>query len=149
MPLTVDVATERVRLGVSRAHVADAARAALRARRVRAARLSITFVSRPRMATMNRTHLGRRGATDVIAFCFDRASPRDPLIGDIYIAPSVAARSARERGIGVREELTRLVVHGTLHVLGFDHPVRASGATSPMWALQERLVRRLMRARAG
>ena len=85
MPLTVDVATERVRLGVSRAHVADAARAALRARRVRAARLSITFVSRPRMATMNRTHLGRRGATDVIAFCFDRASPRDPLIGDIYI----------------------------------------------------------------
>ena len=50
--------------------------------------------------------------------------------------------------MGVREELARLVVHGTLHVLGHDHPEDDSRLRSPMWRRQERLLRRVLGARA-
>jgi probable rRNA maturation factor len=52
----------------------------------------------------------------------------------------VAEREARRRGIPVREELIRLVVHGTLHVLGHDHPEGEGRTVSPMWRRQERYV---------
>ena len=64
-------------------------------------------------------------------------------MGDVYIAPSVARASARDNGVSVREELVRLVVHGTLHVLGYDHPDSDARTRSAMWKKQERLVRRL------
>ena len=65
------------------------------------------------------------------------------MVGDVYIAPDVARRNAREQGAGVREELMRLVVHGVLHVLGHDHPEDDSRYASPMWQRQERLLRTL------
>lgn len=146
MTVAIQVATDDVRLPLSRVRVEEAARSVLRTEKVRNALLSITFVSDRRIAALNREHLGRSGATDVIAFGFTRATPRDPVIGDIYIAPDVARRNARENGTGVREELVRLVVHGTLHVLGHDHPATAARLRSPMWRRQERIVARLMRS---
>jgi probable rRNA maturation factor len=92
---------------------------------------------------MNRKHLGHRGATDVISFSFSRASRRDAVVGDVYIAPEIARENATARGVPVREELLRLVVHGTLHVLGYDHPDGPTREQSPMWKRQERIVRRL------
>jgi len=109
--------------------------------------VSITLVDRATIARLNRTHLGHRGPTDVISFGFARESNRDPVIGDVYIAPDVARENARAHAIGSREEIVRLVVHGTLHVLGYDHPGGISRTTSPMWRRQERLVRRLTGAR--
>ena len=126
MTRAVDVALDGVRIPVSRARVAEVARAVLEAERVPNALLSIAFVTRQRIAALNREHLGRRGVTDVISFGFARATDRDPVIGDIYICPDVARAAAAERRIGIREELTRLVIHGTLHVLGHDHPEQAS-----------------------
>jgi probable rRNA maturation factor len=76
--------------------------------------------------------------TDVISFTFG-----DPLVGDIYISPDVARHNARTHGVGVREELTRLVIHGVLHVTGRDHP---EGTSSAMWKRQERLVKRALTA---
>jgi probable rRNA maturation factor len=145
--LDVDVATSGVRSPVARARLATVARTVLRAERVRNAMVSITLVDRATIARLNRTHLGHRGPTDVISFGFARASNRDPVIGDVYIAPDVARENARAHGIGSREEIVRLVVHGTLHVLGHDHPDGVSRTTSPMWRRQERLVRRLAGAR--
>jgi probable rRNA maturation factor len=149
MSLDVDVAASGVRSPLSRAAITDAARATLRSERVRDALLSITLLDRASIARMNRRHLGHAGATDVISFAFERPSPSDPVIGDIYIAPEVGRDNARARGTPVREELTRLVVHGTLHVLGYDHPEDAARERSPMWTRQERLVRRLVRSRTG
>jgi probable rRNA maturation factor len=134
--LAVSVATDGVRIPLARARVASIARAALRAERVRDAMISIAFVPRAAIARLNRRYLGHVGATDVISFAFG-----DPLVGDIYISPDVARRNARKYGVGVREELARLVIHGVLHVTGHDHPDDARGA-SPMWKRQERLVRR-------
>ena len=66
--------------------------------------------------------------------------------GDIYIAPAVARLNAQAHGAGIREELLRLVVHGTLHVLGHEHPTDEARITSPMWRRQERLLERALRS---
>ena len=135
-----------VRVPISRRRVTDIARRVLRSEGVRHALLSITFVTNPQMRALNRRHLQRRGDTDVIAFGFRPGAKGAPVIGDVYVAPAVARASARAHGITVREELTRLVVHGTLHVLGYDHPESERRTTSAMWLRQERVVRRLMRS---
>jgi probable rRNA maturation factor len=142
MSLAVDVSANGIRTPLGRAAIADVARSALRAERVANALVSITLLDRRAIARMNRAHLGHAGPTDVISFGFDRATPRDPVIGDIYIAPDVARENAKASGVSVREEMARLVVHGTLHVLGYDHPESAERERSAMWKLQERIVRR-------
>ena len=148
MSLDVDVASGGARSPLSRQAIIEAARTTLRSERVRNALVSITLLDRAAIARMNRRHLGHAGETDVISFGFDRPSPADPVIGDIYIAPDVGRENARARRRPVREELTRLVVHGTLHVLGYDHPVGDDRERSPMWRRQERLVRRLTDGRS-
>lgn len=143
MAVLVDVSTDGVRLALSRERVKEIVRATLKGARVNHALISVTFLSARRVAALNRKHLGHAGATDVISFSFARGHQSAPVVGDVYIAPDVARANARELGGSVREELTRLVVHGTLHVLGHDHPEGDQRTRSPMWRMQERLVARL------
>ena len=105
--------------------------------------LSITFVDRRVIARLNKEHLGHTGPTDIISFGFTRAAPEDPVVGDIYICADVAREHAKERHIPVRQELTRLVIHGVLHVLGYEHPEHEAREQSKMWRRQEQLLRRL------
>ena len=144
-PIVVAVSTEGVRLPVATSRVAAVARQVLRAEKEPQALLSITFVTDAAIARLNQRHLRHRGATDVISFGF-RRERGSALIGDIYIAPGVARANAQAAGVGVREELVRLVVHGVLHVLGHDHPEGDERTASPMWRRQEAHVRRAMRA---
>ena len=144
MSVSVYVCARDVRVPLAAARVEAIARATLAYERVRDAMLSITFLSNAAIARLNATHLGHRGATDVISFGFREAGRRAPLIGDIYIAPAVARTNARTFGVPVREELARLVVHGTLHVLGYEHPDADARTTSPMWKRQERLLARAL-----
>jgi rRNA maturation RNase YbeY len=142
MTLTVDVAADGVRLPLSRARISEVARDTLRSERVKDALVSITFLDRRAIARLNTKHLGHAGATDVISFGFVRATSHDPVIGDIYICPDVGRQNAKARRAPVREEISRLVVHGVLHVLGHDHPDGERREGSDMWRRQERLVRR-------
>jgi probable rRNA maturation factor len=146
MTLHVDVSTNGIRVPLARSRIAAIARGALEAERVRAALVSVTLLDSRRMAALNRRHLGHAGATDVISFGFRRAVGTDPVVGDIYICPTVARVHALERGVPVREELARLVVHGVLHVLGYEHPEGAAAARerSPMWRRQERVLQRVL-----
>ena len=145
MSLDVDVTTNGVRSALGRAAVVDIARSTLRAEGVRHALLSITFLEKRAMARLNREHLRHSGATDVISFGFRRGTDTDPVVGDIYIAPDVARENARDAKVPVREEIARLVVHGTLHVLGYDHPMGEDRESSAMWRRQERIIRRVLR----
>ena len=129
---------------VSRARVREAAIAALNAERVTEAMLSITFVGRAAISRLNRRYLGHRGPTDVISFGLGRPGNRGAVIGDIYICPEIARDNAKRQGVPIGEEILRLVVHGTLHVLGHDHPTGASRTTSPMWRRQERILARVL-----
>jgi len=141
------VTNDGLRSPVAAPRIADAARRVLRAEGVRAALLSITLLSPSAMARLNRRHLGHAGATDVISFGF-APTPRAGVVGDVYICPEVARANARAAGCGVREELLRLVVHGTLHVLGWDHPTDDAREASPMWRRQEALLARILRRHA-
>ncbi len=136
MTLAVSVATEGVRIPIAHERVAEIARRAMRAERVRDAMISIAFVTRSAISKLNKRYLGHAGPTDVISFAFG-----EPLVGDIYVCAEVARQNARAYGVGVREELTRLVIHGVLHVMGYDHPEGADRHASAMWRRQERLVR--------
>ena len=129
---------------VSRARVREAAVTALEVERVKNAMLSITFVGRAAMSEMNWRYLRHRGPTDVISFGLGRTVKRGAVIGDIYICPEVARDNAKRQGIPIGEEVLRLVVHGTLHVLGHDHPVGTSRTASPMWRRQERILARVI-----
>jgi probable rRNA maturation factor len=121
--------------------VARLVAAVLRAERRRAAALSIAFVGAARIRALNRRHLGRGDLTDVIAFGLDA-----PLVvGDVYVCVPAAAAQARRLGVTLREELRRLVVHGVLHVLGYDHAAGAARASGAMWRRQERYLVRFGR----
>ncbi len=102
--------------------------------------ISIAFVGRTAMTRLNREYLSHTGSTDVISFGMGRESKNMPAIGDIYICPEVAARNARSLDVPLEEELSRLVVHGTLHVAGHDHPDDESRLSSEMWRRQERIL---------
>jgi probable rRNA maturation factor len=107
----------------------------------REAAVSVTFLGRLAMRRLNARHKRRDEPTDVIAFSL--RGPGGTTVGDVYVCPWVARREAKARGIPVRQELVRLVVHGTLHVLGYDHPGGAGRESSPMWRRQERYVEAL------
>jgi probable rRNA maturation factor len=104
--------------------------------------VDITLLSAAEMRRANRRATGRRGLTDVIAYPLPQPDGR--VIGDVYICPAAAAQTAPTDD-ELCEELIRLAVHGTLHVLGYDHPDSAARLRSPMWQVQERYVTRLLR----
>ena len=137
MTVAADLVIVAGRAPIGPAAVTAIVRAVLRGER-QAAAISVTFVGRDRMRGLNRRFLGASRPTDVLAFALP--GPGGKLAGDIYVCPWVAAREARRYRVALREELVRLVVHGTLHVLGWDHPDDGSRSGSPMWRRQERYV---------
>lgn len=148
MTPVVSVSTEATRVPIARSEVERIAREVLKGGKAKDAMVSIAFVSRAVIARLNQKHLGKRGATDVIAFGFRAAgSKRGPVIGDVYIAPAVVRENARKLGEPIKQELRRVVIHGVLHVLGHDHP-EVDRARSAMWRRQERMLGRLTGAAA-
>jgi len=119
--------------------LAAAVRAAFGALRISDAELSLTLLDDAGIADLNAAYLGHDGPTDVIAFAL--YEPGETPVGDVYIGFDQALRQAERLGIPPDQELARLAIHGTLHVLGFDHPAPAAAReSSEMWQLQERIL---------
>ena len=85
-------------------------------RRTRAA-VGVVFIGNVASARMNRRFLGHAGGTDVISFPLGEGRRIE---GEIYVNLDRARTQAREYGVGFAEEVSRLVVHGTLHLFGYD-----------------------------
>lgn len=106
-----------------------ARRLARRARRLlatlglRDAELSLLLVSDPVMHELNRTWRRKDRPTDVLAFSQREGEAPAPaeLLGDVVISVDTARRQAAERGHSLAVEGDRLLVHGLLHLLGYDH----------------------------
>lgn len=147
MSAVVDVTVDGTRSPLGVARIKAIALGVLKAEKVRDAMVSITLVSPAKIAQINKRHLSHRGATDVISFALGPTpgGSSSAVVGDIYIAPDVARANAQRFGNGVREEVARLVVHGTLHVVGHDHPHGDARTASPMWRRQEQLLAKLSR----
>lgn len=109
------------------------ARRTLEAEGVTSAELSVSFVDEDEMAALHRDFMGEDGPTDVLSFALDEDEDGIRVLGDVVIAPSVAAANHPE---DPEAELRLLLVHGILHLLGYDHEADAERAE--MWARQER-----------
>lgn len=140
----IDISSTVRRLNISRGRVREAAIATLKAERVKDAMISITFVGRATISALNRHYLGHHGPTDVISFGLGRIGKRGAVLGDIYICPEIARDNARVQDVPAGEELLRLVIHGTLHVLGHEHPEDRTLRSSLMWRKQERILARVV-----
>jgi len=86
--------------------------------------LSILVVGDRHIAELNKTYLGRSGPTNVIAFPmqegpFGQINPN--LLGDVVISLDTAAREAQDAGLSLESRFNELLIHGILHLFGFDH----------------------------
>lgn len=137
----MDVALGGHRIPLSADRVRDLVRRTLLAERAPEAMISVAFLSSREIAKLNREHLGHAGPTDVLSFALGDAGPSQrSVLGDIYICADVVRKNAAHYGVGMREELARVVVHGTLHVLGYDHEPGEDRVSSDMWLKQERIL---------
>ncbi len=90
--------------------------------------VDVIFVDDDFMKRLNRKFTRRRKTTDVLSFGMNEGENMTvgyPSLGDIYVSLDQAKRQAVEYGISLKEETSRLVVHGLLHLLGYDHKNRA------------------------
>ena len=110
-------------------------------RGARTGEISVTLLADDEVRAMNRDYLEKDHTTDVIAFSLGDG---DAIMGDVYIGYEQALRQAADLGVDEAEELARLAIHGTLHVLGHDHPEGDERAESPMFELQERILREVL-----
>jgi probable rRNA maturation factor len=133
---------------LDRGAIEDLVRFVLSREGISAAMVGVVFCGDKRMAELNERWLGHRGPTDVITFDLrteeDRGggSSRGPSVleGEIYVDLSQAARQAPSFEASIDEEVRRLVIHGVLHLVGFEDAGRAEQAIH-MRNHQEELVR--------
>lgn len=97
------------------------------------AEVSLTLVDESAMVELNERHMGKEGPTDVLSFPLESLTPGmaptampdgPPLhLGDVFICPSVVANNADSAQVPFADEMALMVVHGLLHLLGYDHIV--------------------------
>lgn len=113
--------------------------------------ISVRFTSDEEVQALNRDYRGKDKATNVLSF--PMADPDliattadgdeiEILLGDVVLAHGVCVREAEERGIAVETHAAHLLVHGTLHLLGYDHETSDADAES-MEAAERRALARL------
>lgn len=109
--------------------------------------VSVVFASDGFLARLNKEYRGLDGPTDVLSFALSEgeepgsfeAEGMPHLLGDVVISLDAAARQAETAGKPVREEIGLLLIHGTLHLLGYDHDTALKEAV--MWKRQDEILR--------
>jgi len=106
------------------------------------AELTVALTGEEEIRRLNREYRGVDGATDVLSFTMGDALPDGGVyLGDVVIAMPIAEAQAKEQGHDLLAELSLLVIHGVLHLLGEDH-VQADDRAA-MWAKQSLLLTKL------
>ena len=109
--------------------------------------LSILLLNDRQIAPLNKRYLQRTGPTDVISFpMHDGAVPQvqPTLLGDVVISVATAQRQAQLRGASLAAEIAVLLIHGILHLLGYDHEA-SPGKAKKMRAREKEILRKISR----
>jgi probable rRNA maturation factor len=107
------------------------------------AELSLALVGNSEIRKLNAKYRKKDYATDVLSFPVeDRLSMGTPLLGDVIISVEKAKQQAREKGHSLDEEMVTLVIHGVVHLLGYDHERSAKDARM-MGRLEKKIYRTL------
>jgi len=135
----IQVLNRQGRYKIYRESVAAFCDAALESVGCKKRSLSVAFVAAKEMRSLNRRYLKRDYATDVLSFSYGSVKmDGNPFLGEIVVAPEVAFDQARRFRISPEKELKKLLVHGILHLLGYDHATDQG----QMNRFQRRLLRR-------
>ncbi|GAB4565263.1 MAG: rRNA maturation RNase YbeY [Anaerolineae bacterium] len=134
--------------------IIQAVQATLLAEGAPEAEVTVVLTDDEEIQALNRTYAGVDAPTDVLSFSalegddsFVRPLEEQPYLGDIIISVPYAARQADEQGHALLAELLLLTVHGTLHLLGYDHATEEEEAE--MWARQAAILAQLRSSREG
>jgi probable rRNA maturation factor len=125
--VAIEVVNRQRLARLDRKAVADLARATLEAVGRAGASLTVAFVRDRRIRDLNREYRGLDRATDVLSFSTDDESSGESMletaghIGDVVISADAALRQAEEANHSFEREVSELVIHGTLHLCGYDH----------------------------
>lgn len=103
--------------------------------------LTLVFLDKKPAQKLNAEFRGRNYATDVLSF--DSVDPSS--MGELILCPEVLKRQAKEHGLSYQKELGYMVLHGTLHLLGYDHEVNEKDAEK-MFALQDAVFEKLLQS---
>ncbi|WP_293448792.1 rRNA maturation RNase YbeY [Persephonella sp.] len=106
--------------------------------------LSITLTDNETIRQINKQWRKKDKPTDVLSFPIDEKPPgyRYKILGDVVISLPFAKRQAEEIGISYQEEVIRLLTHGILHLLGYDHEGCPAEAKK-MFNLQDRIMKKI------
>lgn len=89
--------------------------------------VNLVVIDDREMRRLNRRYRGKDKPTDVLSFGYE-AGPGDASVGDVYVSHETLSRDARRLGVEARHLAVRIVVHGLLHVIGYDHESDADAA---------------------
>lgn len=107
-------------------------------RRVKSTQVTVVFLNRPAARKLNREFRDRDYATDVLSF----PSVEPQWLGELVICPQVVEKAARAHRLSFKAELGYVLLHGVLHLLGYDHEGPKAQAKK-MFALQDRIFEEL------
>jgi probable rRNA maturation factor len=133
-------------LPIDEVRLSTLARHTLASEDVAEVELSVLFVTSEHMEKLNSRFAGNDYPTDVLAFPMMEDDEAATILGDVVICPEVAERNAAQLDHDVARELETLVVHGTLHLLGYDHQNDTDKAR--MEARQQRVLNSFEAARS-
>src|SRR5437868_9039003 len=115
----ITIATPHDVVEIDRGRMREVARAVLEGEAVKDYEISLAFVDNPTIHRLNKQYLDHDEPTDVLSFPYS-ASNAKKLEGELVIGVEVAKEAAAERGHDVQAELTLYVIHGLLHLCGYD-----------------------------
>lgn len=133
-------------LPVDSLHLRQLARAVLDRIGRETATATITFIRDRQMRQLNRDYRGQDNPTDVLSFAYHEGADNFALadsdhLGDVVIAVETAQRYAQELGLTIAREFEYLVIHGILHLAGYDHETD----NGEMTRLEKRLRKQLLK----
>jgi probable rRNA maturation factor len=140
--MVIDIRNLQDKIEVDEKEIKKCASAVLEDMGEKGSELSLLLVSDARIKVLNRKYRDKNSSTDVLAFAMrsgEGVSGQSPILGDVVISVETADREAAKRKISLKREICLYVVHGILHLLGYDD--EDSAARKKMKAKQDELMR--------
>jgi probable rRNA maturation factor len=86
--------------------------------------LSITIIDNKEIKELNKTYRNIDKSTDVLSFSYSEILPNEFILGEIILSLEMMIENAREYGLSIGEEILQLIIHGMLHLIGYDHETK-------------------------
>lgn len=87
--------------------------------------LILAFITKSEIRALNRVYYGKDAPCDVLSFSYDKKFPFLPVngkfIGEVFVCPDVVEENSAKMGLSFERELAHVIIHGTLHLVGYDH----------------------------